>query len=145
MDFSEWPIEWIDEVEELISEIVFNEYESNIITVVHNPLLVVVIACELLNNIAHSHKRLKTQANKTKDKLVILCQKLIESHDDHEMLVLMINEKDFKDRKLFDIIVQNGVPQLLNNSKFKTIMEEMWSGNAMFGCNGKLHDLSRIH
>lgn len=93
-NFSKWNQIQAENLLKTLSLISNNEFEKNIISAVHNPILAIVLSCEILRAVGNSHRFIRHACKEAIQNLKVLVQKIIESIEDLALLEKMLTELD---------------------------------------------------
>ena len=64
---------------------------------------------------------------------------------DDEHIEKFFMDRDFKNRTVLKIIIDNRFWPLLSSEKINILIEEIWVGKKTYECDGKLTDFSLLH
>ena len=91
-----------------------------------NSLKNIVLTMELVQEAMDKFVNLRGRGNLILERLIEMSHSYIEHIQQERELKILLNDKTLDDRKVSDIILENGMTEVLTNDKMDFIINEIW-------------------
>ena len=91
-----------------------------------NSLKNIVLTMELVQEAMEKFVNLRGRGNLILERLIEMSHSYIEHIQQERELKILLNDKTLDDRKVSDIILENGMTEVLTNDKMDFIINEIW-------------------
>ena len=143
LDISTWRFKQLDELMDMFNNFIEAPFNENRLLLSYNPLMSIVLVCDILTNISRK-KRFADQCAEMKADLLDLGKIYCEKIDSALYYEKLIKDTDFKGRSVLSIICYSELHPLMSedNPTATNLINNIWKGQENTKCNGTIYGYS---
>ncbi|CDW75745.1 UNKNOWN [Stylonychia lemnae] len=136
----------IKDIMDVFVEFAESNYEKNQLNLSYNPILTIVMSCEILNKVSSVRRKFENESKRIVQQLLRLGEMYISKTTDEKQYEKLILDKDIQDRPVLKIISKNNFERLMdeNDPKAENLMNKIWRGNEATNCDGNIFGFSNM-